>query len=294
MRPLTPRPNVTAPPSTRQPPKWRRVVSRLLRSAATIYLAICLLVFLGQRKLLYQPSRITLEAGTRAAADQSFEPWHNQAGEYIGWKKVGPTNTPHAQLLIIHGNAGSAINRLDYADSLNNFLPLDVYILEYPGYGARSGSPSQKSLLAAADDAFDSLNNRGPIYLMGESLGTGVAAYLAGAHPDRIAGVVLLAPYHNLPDVAAGHFPFLPVHWLLLDRFPAASYLEKYHGPVAVLLAGQDVIVPNQFGHRLYDAYQGPKKLWLDPNAGHNDLPDQSPQFWKELAEFWKNNVRTN
>ena len=69
-------------------------------------------------------------------------------------------------------------------------LPVNVFILEYPGYGARAGSPSEKSFLAAAEEAFAMLTNAGPIYVVGESLGTGVAAYLAKTHSRQVSGLV--------------------------------------------------------------------------------------------------------
>ncbi len=267
--------------------RWRRFGWKILRVGAGVYFGAIILVFVGQRRLLYQPSKIPFEAGIKFAATKGFEPWRNQAGDYIGWKKVSSTNTSRAQILVVHGNAGSAIDRLNYADGLQSFLPADVFILEYPGYGARTGSPSQQHFFAAADEALAGMKTSPPVYLLGESLGTGVAAYLAGTHPDTIAGVLLLAPYHHLGEVAASHLPFLPVSLLLLDRYPAAKYLANYHGPVAVIVAGNDTIVPNQFGRELFDAYQGPKKLWEDANAEHNELPNQSPAFWRELAIFW-------
>ena len=160
--------------------------------------------------------------------------------------------------------------------------------MEYPGYGARAGSPSQQSLCEAADEAILLLAKDGPVYVIGESLGTGVAAYLAGAHPEAVAGLLLIAPYHNLGDVAQHQMPVFPAKWMLWDRFPSAENLRNYHGRVAVLLAGQDTVVPNKFGRRLYDSYAGPKKLWEVPEATHNDLPNRPEAWWRELLVFWK------
>jgi fermentation-respiration switch protein FrsA (DUF1100 family) len=144
----------------------------------------------------------------------------------------------------------------------------------------------------AADDALTQVDKGGPIFVIGESLGTGVAAYLAGAHPKDIAGLLLIAPYHNLGDVAQSHFPFLPAKWMLLDKYPSARYLSNYHGPVAVLLAGGDTIVPHRFGQRLFDSYNGPKKHWLMRGATHNDLSDQPAGWWSELMDFWTQNPK--
>ena len=256
---------------------------------AVLYVALVISGCLMQRKLLYHPSRITLEAGVPEAAAQGFEPWRNSVGDYIGWKHTAKT-AARGQILIIHGNAGSAIDRLDYMDTLQTIRPVDVFVLEYPGYGARKGSPSQKHFFAAADEAIALMTNGSPVYIVGESIGTGVAAYLAGAHPTQVRGLLLFAPYYNLTEVAQYHVPWLPARLLLPDKFPSAKYLENYHGPVAVVLAGQDQIVPNKFGRKLYDSYAGPKKVWMDPDAGHNDLIERPTAWWSELLEFWDQN----
>ena len=167
---------------------------------------------------------------------------------------------------------------------------MDVYILEYPGYGDRPGSPSPTALLESAEDAFRSLPKSVPVYLVAESLGTGVACHLAGTHPAEIAGVLLVAPYNTLVDVAQYHVRILPAHWLLRDRFPSQEYLRPYRGPVAILVAGKDRVVPEKFGRRLFDAYAGPKRLWTIPNADHESIRQQSTEFWQEVGAFWKAN----
>jgi pimeloyl-ACP methyl ester carboxylesterase len=179
---------------------------------------------------------------------------------------------------------------LDFAQGLQSVEPVDVYILEYPGFGPRPGSPSQRSLFQAAADAMDLLKKEGPVYLMGESLGTGVAAYIAGTYPELVRGVLLIAPYNNLSGVAQYHMPIFPVKWMLWDRFASETYLKNYHGPVGILLAGQDKVVPIRFGRKLYDGYQGPKRVWESPQAGHEDLLDHPENWWRELVEFWKQN----
>ena len=113
-----------------------------------------------------------------------------------------------------------------------------------------------------------------------------VAAHLAGTCPDKVAGVVLLAPYNRLTDVAQYHMPIFPVNLLLVDRFPSQDYLRDYHGPIAVLIAGQDHVVPERFGRRLYDHYDGPKRLWKFPDENHESVMNQPPELWKQVMDF--------
>jgi pimeloyl-ACP methyl ester carboxylesterase len=268
--------------------KAARIALRVARVLVLVYVGILLFYYNMQRRLLYHPQKVTLEYGQNVAKQAGFDAWKDANGQIIGWKRVDASTDPHKQLLIVHGNAGSAIDRLDYADKLRLIEPVDVYVLEYPGYGVREGSPSQPAFFEAADQAVELLKGGGPLYVFGESIGTGVAAHLAGAQPDTVRGVLLQAPYHNLTDVAIYHMPFLPVRWLLKDKYPAASYLEKYHGPVAVTVGGNDDIIPQRFSRQLYGAYNGPKKLWEFPNSGHNDLLPESEAWWRELVTFWK------
>jgi len=103
-----------------------------------------------------------------------------------------------------------------------------------------------------------------------------------------VAGIALLAPYNRLADVAQAHMRIFPVRWMLSERFPAEDDLRSYSGPVAVLVGGQDKVVPQKFGHRLYHGYPGPKKLWEFPEADHEALMTQPPQTWQEIIGFWK------
>jgi pimeloyl-ACP methyl ester carboxylesterase len=192
--------------------------------------------------------------------------------------------------LITHGNAGCAIDRGYLAGPIHDAAPVDVYVLEYPGYGSRAGSPDKKSFLAAGDEAFGLLTNGLPQYLVSESIGAGVACYLAGAHPAEVTGFVLFMPYHNLASVAQRQMPLVPAYFLLLDRFNPAEYLRNYRGPVKIVLAGADEIIPVESGRRLFEGYVGPKNLQIIPGAHHNDIAGQSPAWWKEVFSFWQQN----
>jgi pimeloyl-ACP methyl ester carboxylesterase len=205
-------------------------------------------------------------------------------------KRLSPKQPAEGRVLICYGNASCATGSAHFADAIQGVAPFDVFILEYPGYADRPGSPSQRSLFRAAAEAFELLATNGPVYLVGESLGTGVAAYLAGTYPDQVAGVILFAPYNQLTDVAQAHMPFFPVRLLLVDRYPSEDYLRNYHGPVAMLVAGEDQVVPAKFGRRLSDAYAGPKRLWEFPMDDHGSIMERQPNVWIQIVTFLQTN----
>ncbi len=265
---------------------------QVLRVVLLVWLGLLAFLALSQRSMIYYPSRHDAASLERAAVSQGFEPWKNPQGETIGYRSLPTPDDPRPPLavLITHGNAGYAMHRADYAPLLRAAAPgraVSVYLLEYPGYGARPGSPSQDAFLAAADDALGRIPGDVPVILLGESIGTGVASATASAHPDRVSGLLLLTPFDSLANVAQHHYPLLPVRWIMRDQYPSAEWLRDYQGPVAVILAANDTIVPAQFGQSLHDSYSGPKKLIIAEQADHNDLLHTLPMTaWQEALEF--------
>jgi uncharacterized protein len=267
----------------------RRRLVRVLAISGAVYLMACIGCASFQRKLIYFPAVYSAEQVEQLAGSENIERWKTTSGEASGWKRLCPQQPAQGRVIITHGNACCAFQCSHYADSIQSAAPLDVFILEYPGYADCTGQPTETTIYAAASKAFESLPANGPTYLVGESLGTGVAAYLAGRYEKKVSGIALLAPYPCLADVAQAHMKFLPVRWLLSEHFPSEEHLRTYQGPVAVLVAGQDTVVPQRFGRKLYERYTGPKRLWEFPELDHDRLMDQSPEIWKQIVEFWGN-----
>ena len=102
---------------------------------------------------------------------------------------------------------------------------------------------------------------------MGESLGSSFASRLAAENPQSVSGLFLVTPFTCLADVAASHYPFLPVRWMLRERHDAQEYLKAYPGPVAFLIAGRDEVMKNNLGEKLYGQYPGRKRLWTQAGS---------------------------
>lgn len=268
--------------------------SRLVGSLVLGYLLLVLIVAGCQRSMIYYPSQ-DAEHTLRKEADRvGLEPWLDAEGKLIGWKTPAASKTDGTlSAIVFHGNAGHALHRTYFVDCFKgrgDREPWNVYIFEYPGYGAREGRPSERTIKAAAEAAVKPLvegNGGENIFLVGESLGCGVACHLAGAYPASISGLLLITPFPSLVAVGQHHYPFLPVGILLRDRFENTGSLQNYDGPVAFVRAGQDRIIPPELGRALYDAYDGPKRLWTLDDRSHNTL-DYHPaaQWWREVIEF--------
>jgi len=242
-----------------------------------------------QRHLIYFPSTAQADELSQEAARIGLKAWHDGTGSAIGWKSTGARRARN-RMLVFHGNAGYALHR-DYF--VAGFQALgdewEVFLFEYPGYGAREGAPSADTFKATAVQALELLlaTDSRPIFVIGESLGSGIASYLAATFPEQVAGLLLVTPFSSLADVAAHHYPFLPVRTLLSERYDSVEALAHYRGPVAFLIAGRDEVVTTTLGRQLYDSYTGPKWLHVEAHAGHNSLPyNPGAAWWGEVSKF--------
>jgi pimeloyl-ACP methyl ester carboxylesterase len=255
------------------------------------YLAVVLLVTVFQRHLIYFPSRAPEEALLELARSSGCRPWRNVDGEIIGWRRAESRKDAKGRILILHGNAGYALDRIHYMTALEGIekgRTWEVILFEYPGYGARSGRPNESGFRASLSEAIEQLtaeDNR-PIFLLGESIGSGPAC-AAASSSESVAGLVLITPFNSLVDAGASHYPWLPVRWLIRDRYDNVKALKDFKGPVVLLLAGHDEIVPNHLGRKLHASLRAPSLLLEQSEAGHNTI-DLTPSagWWQEASGF--------
>lgn len=239
------------------------------------WLGLCLFLFVVQRKLIYFPELTRVEATTTDYALQRDD------AVLRGWI-VNPGQA--AALLYFGGNAEAVeANRDDFA---RWFPHHTVYLLAYRGYGASGGKPAGDVLLDDALAFFDDVQARHPgqpIATMGRSLGSGIASHVASLRPvERLA---LITPFDSLANVAAGHYPWLPVRWLVRDAYPSIDYLRDYRNPVLVLHAGRDTIVPRANTEALVAGLPVAPRVVEIAAADHNDI-GLHPQFGETLSAF--------
>jgi len=268
----------------------------LVSVLGAFFLVLVVLMAGLQRHLIYHPSRAPEKELLGLARARGLEPWRAGDGSLVGWRSVEPAeDEASADVVVFHGNAGQSLDRSYYLDGFRAASEgrWRVHLFEYPGYGARDGRPSERSIYRAARRAVEQLlaESDRPVYLVGESLGSGAATRMAAECPDRIAGLLLVTPFTRLADVAAVHFPFLPVRRLLRERYDNVAALRRYDGPVAVLIAGRDEVVTARLGKELVESYDGPVRRWVQEESTHNAL-DLSPRapWWREMRDFFREN----
>lgn len=214
-----------------------------------------------ERTLLFHP--------THRPHHNSLTPWV-RSGEVIGYSRE--VQSPKNVWLMLHGNAGQASDRL-YA--VPSFSPDDsVYILEYPGYGNRQGTPSKEAFDQAAKEAYQFLRETHPhlsVCVASESIGSGPASSLSnlGQPPDKF---VFIVPFDKLSLVAEDHFPSFLVSLLLADNWDNVEALSNYKGPIEIIGAESDTVIPVRHAKALAAAVPGSKLRII--NGGHNDWSD--------------------
>jgi fermentation-respiration switch protein FrsA (DUF1100 family) len=250
-----------------------------------IYGSLVLGMLVMENSLIYFPS--VYPDGIWEPPGLEFEDASFQSAD--GTKLHGwyvPHDQPRAVVLFAHGNAGNLSHRYELLEDLNE-LGVSTMIFDYRGYGKSEGVPSEAGILADARAARAWLAkragvNEGDIVLMGESLGGGVMVDLA-AH-DGARALVLENTFTSLPDVAAFHYPWLPVRTLMRTRLDSAAKIGKFHGPLLQAHGDSDTIIPYPIGQKLHAAANEPKTFVSIAGGDHNDA--RTPEFFAALDRF--------
>lgn len=242
-------------------------------SLAVVLVAIAAAVWLLQRKLIYFPSPQVPDPRSIGLQGVTQVTFPTTDGLTLhGWF-VTRTASPEAVVLVFNGNAGNRAHRASFADALARHGHA-VFLFDYRGYGGNPGSPSETRLRLDARAARTYLLSRpdvdpGSLVYFGESLGTAVAVELASVHSP--AGLILRSPFTSLTAVGQHHYRWLPVGWLLRDRFATLDRLPRIHTPLLVIAGDRDSIVPISQSRQVFEAANEPKSLLVVPHADHND-----------------------
>jgi uncharacterized protein len=196
--------------------------------------------------------------------------------------------SPRLTVLLLHGNAGNISHRLEKLRILRG-LGVDVLILDYRGYGESEGHPNEAGTYRDARAGYDYLvRQRGvdphTIVLLGESLGSAVATQLATE--VEVGGLVLEEAFTSAGDVAQGMFPFLPVRWVIRNRYDTLGKIGRVPSPVLLLHSHDDEYFPYRHAERLAAAAHAAAIVAL--RGGHNDaFLVSEPIYRQALAEYF-------
>lgn len=255
----------------------------LLSVAAAVVIGVPLLMYLVQDRLVFMPQ--PMSEVRRSEVRQSSPGVEELFVEAPDGTKLHAWHVKGEPLVLYFGGNAEEVSWM-LAEAPRRVPGAGWLLVDYRGYGASEGAPSEKALSADALRWFDEGRKKSSrVYVFGRSLGSGVAVHVASARP--VAGVIAIAPYDNLPAVGQHHYPILPVGLLLRHRFDSAALAPQIKAPLLCLVAERDEVVPRPRSRALYEAWGGEKR-WIElQGAGHNST-DSAPQFWDSIREFIK------
>lgn len=258
-------------------------------------IVICLmLLYLYQEKLVFFPQAVSVgqlqhirELGSKV---EELTLTMKDGTELHGWFVKNGKNAKLKTLIYFGGNGDELSHMVDMADK---FAGWSVVFVNYRGYGASEGKPSEENLCGDALIIYDYLANRNDVddknlVVMGRSLGTGIATYVAANR--NTAGVILVSPYDKLSSPAKDAYPLLPVEMLLKHKFDSISRAPSITTPLLMLIGTEDTMVLPQHSKRLAEKWGGQVLLQEIKGADHDSILNNE-KLWGEIGNFLRSRI---
>ena len=243
--------------------------------AVLIYVGFCAFIYASQRNAIYYPTpevHVPEVADIRLDSDgETLKIWHLAYAD------------GSSAIIYFGGNAEEVSGNIP---QFRNIFPQhNVYLVNYRGYGGSTGSPSESGLYKDALAVFDEIRSSYTnISVIGRSLGSGVATYLATARD--INRLILVTPFDSIENVARNAMPLLPVSLLLKDKFDSIGRVADIDAPVLIVTAENDEIITKGHSDALARAFpesQVTQEVIAD--TGHNTI-EMSPRYSSVLSMF--------
>ncbi|PJJ52995.1 alpha/beta hydrolase [Hymenobacter chitinivorans] len=248
-----------------------KVLFGIVGFVALLYVAVLVVLYFKQERLLFFPTK--LPADYRFSfAQPAEERWITAADGTRLHGLLFPADSARGLIFYLHGNAG-ALDSWGEAASLYTRLGYSVFMLDYRGYGKSGGTiSSQEQFLGDVQTAYQQLlpefaEER--TIILGYSLGTGAAAWLAAQHHPRL--LILQAPYFSMRATARQHYPYVPG---FIVRYPLGTdaVLPQVKCPIVIFHGEHDEVIDYQTTMQLKALLKPQDQFITLPGAGHNGM----------------------
>ena len=241
------------------------------------YIVVIIFVYFYQRNLLYHPSENNYQNDTIQFSHQEIFIKVNDEIKLKSWI-INKDLKNFKTLVFFHGNAGDLSNRIYKLNELDK-LNINILLISWRGFSGNEGYPTEKNLYEDAEAAIKWLNKKkvsnSQIILYGESLGTGVAVEIASK--NNFNSIILESPFTSIENSAKIYYPYLPVSFLLKDRYDSISKIKKINSPILIMHGRKDDIVPFFMGKKLFEKANSPKDSYF------TDIDDHMMEFNSQL-----------
>jgi hypothetical protein len=224
--------------------KWLKRAFLLLPIA---YILLCVAFYSVQDNIIFNPDKLPEDYAFRAGEEVELE---IDKGIFLNCLLMKEPQSKGV-ILYLHGNKGTIRRCIRQAENMagNGY---DIFIPDYRGFGKSDGEiESEAQLQADAQKVYDYLKqfySEDKIVLVGYSLGSGLASYLAANNQPQ--QLVMVAPYLSLVDIKDRMAPFLP-DFLLKYPMKSEEYLRHVNVPVTLFHGDRDEIIPFDSSEKL-------------------------------------------
>lgn len=254
-------------------------LQKILPIGLVAYFGFCALIYFNQSEMLFYPDisgrGLVTTPLSRGMQYDNIELMTSDHIKLHGWfifADTTPENKKAATVLFFHGNAGNISHRMNSIEQFHQ-LGLNVFIIDYRGYGLSKGKITEAGTYRDAEAAWLYLTknralSESEIIIFGRSLGGSVAAWLA--YKVTPAGLIVESVFSSVPSMGQRLYPFLPVHLLSRFQYHTKKYIKTINCPVLVAHSPDDEIIPFEEGMDVFNAAPEPKQF-LSMRGGHNN-----------------------
>ena len=263
-----------------------RIVAIGAAIALALWLVLCLLLFGAQDKLLFYPKKLSIEAFAQAGDPPGVDTVELAMADGTvvrGW--LVNNEEKESNLLIYYGGNAEEVSRL--IARMGELEGWDIVLMNYRGYGASDGTASETTMCSDALEIYDHFTrmddySNGKVVVMGRSIGTGVAVFVASQRDT--SAVILVSPYDSMTSMVQEMIPFVPVNLILRHKFNTIERAPGITAPLLNLTGSEDTTIPVCHSKLVADHWGGDMKM-VEIEGDHNSMSRQE-EYWEEIGNF--------
>ena len=261
-----------------------RVLIRILIVLFSLYTGVCLFLLMKQESLIFHPKKLSTDF--QFSFQSKFEEVNVKTSDNKTLNCVlFKADNSKGVILYLHGNAGALDTWGEVAKTYTD-LHYDVFMIDYRGYGKSEGNiSSEVQFLNDTQLAYNYLKQtytENKIIVLGYSIGTGAAAYLAANNHPRL--LILQAPYYSLVDMMKHNYSMIPT-FILKYKFETNKYLRSCKTPIVIFHGDADEVIYYGSSLKLRHLLKKTDTLITLNGQGHNGITD-NPDYKDALVKI--------